>query len=378
MKKNVAKLLVVCLVMTMVMALVSCGGSSKEQSPYVGTWNAVNISYGGVEMTPEDVGLEFQLVVNEDGTLAATTNGTIGFEVPTGLKGRSTANGEITETIDRGTGITLVVKPADNYVVDKVSYKNANVSGDFTVEADGSIYFNMFNAATTVTATFKPKNDNDPSVGRLTISKYTNGYLTCSKGYGCLLNLFTDLDPTAWYHDGIHYCLENGIMQGFGTDEFLPFDVTTRAQVVTVLWNIAGHPIANNGTVFSDVKFTDWYYDAVMWAAANGIVDGYGDGKFGPNDKITHEQIAKIFYGYAKFYGYDVSDYMDISNLPGANKVSAWAVPYVSWAVAAGLCCGKDGDLSVIAAPEFATRAELAATILNFCTRIALKPVAKQ
>ena len=74
MKKNVAKLLVVCLIMTMVMALASCGGS-KEASPYVGTWNAVSISYSGVEMTPEDVGLEFQLVINEDGTLAATTNG---------------------------------------------------------------------------------------------------------------------------------------------------------------------------------------------------------------------------------------------------------------------------------------------------------------
>ncbi|MCR5134200.1 MAG: hypothetical protein K6B12_01045 [Clostridiales bacterium] len=74
MKKNVAKLLVVCLLMTMVMALVSCGGS-KEESPYVGTWNAVNISYGGVEMAPEDVALEFTLVINEDGTLAATTNG---------------------------------------------------------------------------------------------------------------------------------------------------------------------------------------------------------------------------------------------------------------------------------------------------------------
>ena len=74
MKKNVAKLLVVCMIMTMVMALASCGGS-KEVSPYVGTWNAVSISYSGIEMTPEDVGLEFQLVINEDGTLAATTNG---------------------------------------------------------------------------------------------------------------------------------------------------------------------------------------------------------------------------------------------------------------------------------------------------------------
>ena len=75
MKKNVARLLVVCLLMTMVMALASCGGSAEEQSPYVGTWNAVKISYSGIEMTPEDVGLEFNLVVNEDGTLAATTNG---------------------------------------------------------------------------------------------------------------------------------------------------------------------------------------------------------------------------------------------------------------------------------------------------------------
>ena len=74
MKKNVAKLLVVCLIMTMVMALASCGGS-KEQSPYVGTWNAVSISYSGIDMEPSEVGLEFQLVVNEDGTLAATTNG---------------------------------------------------------------------------------------------------------------------------------------------------------------------------------------------------------------------------------------------------------------------------------------------------------------
>ena len=74
MKKNVAKLLVVCMIMTLVMALASCGGS-KEASPYVGTWKAVNISYSGIEMTPDEVGLEFTLVVNEDGTLAATTNG---------------------------------------------------------------------------------------------------------------------------------------------------------------------------------------------------------------------------------------------------------------------------------------------------------------
>jgi hypothetical protein len=306
-------------------------------------------------------------------TLLDTVNGTINFQ------GKEVAVRE--KSISNGDVVKLEVKPAANYQIDKVTYTFApkyDTSLDATLVSEGLYQIVVQNASIKVTATFKPINDNDPSVGRLTISNYTNGYKTCPKDFSCLLTKFTDLDPTAWYHDGIHYCLENGIMQGFGTPEFLPFQETTRAQVVTTLWNIAGHPIATSGVVFTDVNYGDWFYDAIMWAAANGIVDGYGDGTFGPNDLITHEQIAKIFYGYAVFYGFDVSAYTDIRNLPGADKVSAWAIPYVSWAVGAGLCCGKDGDLSVIAAPENATRAELATTLLNFCTKVAIKPAAKQ
>ena len=118
MKKNVAKLLVVCLIMTMVMALASCGGS-KEASPYVGTWNAVSISYSGVEMTPEDVGLEFQLVINEDGTLAATTNGEADGEgnweaTDDGIKITDGTGSEMSGVMD---GEQLIVDFGDDFIV---------------------------------------------------------------------------------------------------------------------------------------------------------------------------------------------------------------------------------------------------------------------
>ena len=307
--------------------------------------------------------------VNYKLILADATNGKLEF---TDFKNRTQLE------VAAGTQVKLTATPAANYKVDKVTYttKNNSTPVELTANADGTYTIKMPSADTTVTATFKPQNENDPSVGRLTIANYTKGYLDCDKGENCLLKQFRDLDPNEWYHDGIHFCLENKIMQGFGTPDFLPNVETTRAQVVTTLWNIAGHPIAKSSITFSDVKSGQWFYDAIMWAAANGIVDGYGDGTFGPNDFITHEQIAKIFYGYAKFYGYDVSETTDITGMDGYDKVSVWARPFVAWGVATGLCCGKDGNTSIIAAPEEATRAELASTILNFCTLIAAKDAA--
>jgi hypothetical protein len=276
--------------------------------------------------------------------------------------------------IKENTTYTIEVKPAENYKIEKVTYTTApnyNNPVEVTATSEGIYKITTTNAAVEVSATFTAENKNDPNVGKETISKYKKGYLECKHDDNCLLKSFEDLDPNAWYHDGVHFCLENGIMQGFGTPYFLPNQITTRAQVVTVLWNIAGHPIATSSLSFTDVQPGDWYYDAVMWAAANGLVNGYGDGKFGPNDPITHEQLAKIFYGYAKFYGYDVSATTDITGMPGYEYLSPWAIPYVQWGVASGLCCGKDGNASLIAATQQVTRAELAATLLNFCTKIA-------
>ena len=310
-------------------------------------------------------------------TLLAEYNGKIEGVEPNAIKGKISADKQaVSAEIKAGTTIKLIVTANDNYLIDKVTYTKAGSTAavELPVGEDGTCTFNMTDTNATVTATFKAKNDNDPSIGRGTIGSYTKGYEGCDGGEGCPLRNFRDLDPYAWYHDAIHFCLENHIMQGFGTPDFLPNVETTRAQVVTTLWNIAGNPIATSDITFSDVHYGDWYYDAIMWAAANGIVNGYPEGDFRPDQKITHEEIAKIFYGYAEFYGFDVSARTDIINMPGYDKVSPWARDYVSWGVASGLCCGKDGNASIIAATEKATRAELAATILNFCTLIAGNP----
>ena len=302
-------------------------------------------------------------------TLADTVNGTIDF-VAAGQKGQKSIN------VEPRTSVKVEVKPAAHYVIDKVTYTTQANSTPTAlyINADGYYVVDMPSSNTTVTATFKPENDNDASIGRANIAKFVKNYLNCNKDANCLLTKFRDLVPKEWYHDGIHFCLENAIMQGFGTPDFLPDGITTRAQVVTTLWNIAGHPIKQSSVTFRDVKSDDWFYEAIMWAAGNGIVVGYGDGSFGPNDAITHEQMAKIFYGYAKFLGYDVSAKADISKMDGANKVTDWAVPFVEWAVGAGICCGKDGNTtSVAAAPLEATRAELAAFILDFCVKVSVK-----
>ena len=308
-------------------------------------------------------------------TLLDTVNGTINFQgKDVSVRSKSINNSET---------VKLEVKPAANYKIDSVTYTFApkyDTAKTATEISEGVYQIIVENASIKVSATFKPINDNDPSVGRLTISNYTNGYATCPKDFTCLLTKFDDMkDPNVWYHDGVHYCLENGIMQGFGDPYFRPYDITTRAQVVTTLWNIAGHPIATSGVVFTDVNYGDWFYDAIMWAAANGIVEGYGDGTFRPNQQITHEEMAKIFCGYAQFYGlYDESVKVDISGMPGYENVSEWAVPFIQWAVGADICCGVNGNTSLIAAPEKANRAELATFILNFCTKVVNKPAAQQ
>ncbi|MBE6997694.1 MAG: S-layer homology domain-containing protein [Ruminococcaceae bacterium] len=255
-----------------------------------------------------------------------------------------------------------------------VAYTTATNTTPVEIAADtnGLYSFTMPKGNVTVTATFVPENDNDPSVGKGIISGYSTGYQGCT-GYNCVLLKFSDLDPAAWYHDGIHFCLENGIMQGFGNDKFQPLGLTTRAQVVTTLWNIAGHPISASPITFKDVNPDDWFYDAIMWAAGNGIVNGYGDGTFGPNDMVTREQIAKIFYGYAQFYGFDVSATSDLAGYEGVDEISAWALPYVKWAVGAGVCCGAEGNHKVLAPTQNAGRAELATMILNFCMNVARK-----
>ncbi len=194
------------------------------------------------------------------------------------------------------------------------------------------------------------------------------GNTDCPRDNTCPLAPFKDLDMHAWYHDGIHYCLEKHLMEGVGNGYFQPSGNVSRAQIVTILWRMEGKPAAGKN-VFTDVVKGSWYDAAVAWAAGNGIVEGYGNGKFGPNDSITREQFAAILYRYAAFKGYDISKQANLGAYADAKEISSWAASAMGWANANGLITGV--TTRTLEPRGTATRAQAAAIIQRFCQNLA-------
>lgn len=181
---------------------------------------------------------------------------------------------------------------------------------------------------------------------------------------------FVDVLPSSSYYDDVRYVYENDIMNGVSATEFAPNRTLTRAMIVTILYRVEGEPAVDFKGVFTDVPDDTWYSKAVEWAAANGIVNGYGDGKFGPTDAVTREQLAAILYRYAQFKGYDVSvgENTNILSYNDALTWSQWAVPALQWACGASvLDCRADGMLAPTAD---AYRYEVAAAIHAFCVNV--------
>lgn len=184
----------------------------------------------------------------------------------------------------------------------------------------------------------------------------------------CAAEKFTDVDISAWYHEAVDYVLDNGMMNGTGATAFAPNAKLSRGMIAQVLYNLENRPGAS-GSVFNDVASDAWYADAVSWAAAQGIVNGYGSGKFGPTDNITREQMALILFNYAKFKGYDVTAFAGLDTFADGADISVWAQDAVKWAVGAGLLSGKGGG--ILDPHGTATRAEVAQIFMNFCKVIA-------
>lgn len=175
---------------------------------------------------------------------------------------------------------------------------------------------------------------------------------------------FIDVDQGLWYHEAIDWAIENGVMTGYDATHFGPNDVLTRAQVARVLYNMAGQPKVDGSTIddkFTDCGADDWYADAVVWAVENGIFTGYEDGEFGPNDAISREQIAVVFW---RLQGEPQSD-NDLSTFPDGAKVSDWATEAVEWANEKGLLKGYDttGELNPTGG---LTRAECATVTMRY------------
>ena len=180
---------------------------------------------------------------------------------------------------------------------------------------------------------------------------------------------FTDVAATAWYHDAVRYAYENKLFSGTSDTAFSPDTMMTRGMLVTVLWRMAGQPAAVAAS-FADVPAGQYYADAVAWASEKEIVGGYGNGKFGPNDTITREQMAAILYRYAKLGGVDVSvgENTNILSYTDAASVSEYAISAVQWSCGASLMQGSDGKLS----PQSgATRAQVATILMRYQQNVA-------
>ena len=257
-------------------------------------------------------------------------------------------NGSFAVSPDRpfsGQTVTITPKPDEGYAVDKVTVTDASGKAvEVSPNGDGTYSFTQPSGAVTITVTFKVLTD---------VSE-------CPRDASCPMSGYTDLNMGEWYHDGIHYCLDEGLMDGVDAGMFAPNATTSRAMIVTILWRLQGSPEVEAEETFTDVAPGDWYADAIAWAAAEGVAEGYEDGSFRPNDAITREQLAAMLWRYAASpeTGGDLSAFAD------GDDTSDWAQQAMSWAVAQGLITGVDSDR--LDPKGQATRAQTATILMRF------------
>ena len=195
-------------------------------------------------------------------------------------------------------------------------------------------------------------------------------YSNCPKDSNCPIAQFKDASVTAWYHNAVHFCLDNGLMSGNGDGTFSPSGTLNRATVVQLLYNMEGKPSDVGPVIFSDVPATAWYADAVRWAASNDIVAGNGDGTFSPESPITREQMAVIFRNFAQNYeGRNVNVVADLANYTDTGKISRWALSAMQWAVGSGLMSGTSS--TTLAPLGTSERAQAASVLMKYCLNIA-------
>ena len=257
---------------------------------------------------------------------------------------KAAANGTVSANVAESTGgkiITLTAKAAAGYKLADLTITDNRGNAIPWATKDDAIVFVMPAGAVTVEPVF--------TLGGAPVVDSS---------------AFIDVEEADWFAAAVDYVAANGLMTGTSTITFAPDVATSRAMIVTILYSLEGKPAVSGQGAFDDVDADDWFADPVNWAAANGIVSGYGNGKFGPNDAITREQLAAILRTYAAYKGWDVTGQADLSAYTDAAKISPWAETALAWAVDKGLISGK-GD-GILDPTGTAIRAEVAQVLKNF------------
>ena len=180
---------------------------------------------------------------------------------------------------------------------------------------------------------------------------------------------FIDVAEGDWFYDAVVYAYQNELMDGVGGNRFAPNSETTRAQLVTILYRLEGQPAVSGDLPFADVEAGTWYTNAVGWAAQNGIVNGVGDDTFAPGNDLTREQLVTILYRYAESKGYDVSASADLAGYPDGEEIQAYAREAMAWAVAENIIQGMEDD--TLKPAGNASRAQIATILMRFCEGVA-------
>lgn len=247
---------------------------------------------------------------------------------------------------EKGATITITLSPDKGYKLDKLTVTDGSGKTVSTVKKSDTVYtFTMPVSAVKVGVSYV-KATETPSETK-----------------------FNDVSANDWFASAVDYVTGKGMMNGTADNTFSPKANTTRGMVVTVLYRLENQP-STSAASFTDVASGAYYANAVAWANANGIVSGYGSGKFGPNDKVTREQLAAILYRYAQYKKYDVSvgEDTNILSYDDAQSISSYAIPAIQWACGAGVVTGKSG--SKLDPKGNATRAEVAAMLMRFCENV--------
>ena len=253
-------------------------------------------------------------------------------------------NGTVTTSPSRpkeGDRVTITPKPDEGFEVDEVVVEDADGNEiKVTQNQDGTYSFTQPDGKVTITVTFR-----------------------CDGGELCPSDHLTDVEEDGWYHDAVDYVVEHGIMEGMSPTTFGPRRELTRAEVVQVLYNLEGRPDVTGENIFTDTA-KHWAVDPITWAATTGVVDGYGDNTFRPNNPVSRQEFAQMLYRYAKYKGYDLTAEGDLSQFPDSGKIGEWAEVAMKWANGEGLIQGHENG--TIDPTGTTIRAQAASILMRF------------
>lgn len=298
-----------------------------------------------VAESEENYTYEFTYTKPSSGGSGGSSSGKTTYKVTTSAVNNGGVNASPSNA-EKGATITITLSPDKGYKLDKLTVTDGSGKTVSTVKKSDTVYtFTMPASAVKVGVSYV-KATETPSETK-----------------------FNDVSANDWFASAVDYVTGKGMMNGTADNTFSPKANTTRGMVVTVLYRLENQP-STSAASFTDVASGAYYANAVAWANANGIVSGYGSGKFGPNDKVTREQLAAILYRYAQYKKYDVSvgEDTNILSYDDAQSISSYAIPAIQWACGAGVVTGKSG--SKLDPKGNATRAEVAAMLMRFCENV--------